>query len=45
MDLTPEYLELKRVTENQTACYRDDIRYMTESIKKLTAWMQECLTM
>lgn len=45
VDLTPEYLELKRVTENQTACYRDDIRYMTESIKKLTAWMQECLTM
>ncbi len=45
VDLTPEYQELRRVTDNQIACYRDDIRYMTESIKKLTAWMQECLTM
>ena len=45
LDLGPEYQELKRVADSQIACYKDDIRYMTESIKKLTTWMRECLAM
>ncbi len=39
-----EYQELKRVAD-RIACYKDDIRYMTESINKLTTWMKECLAM
>lgn len=45
LDLGTEYQELKRVADSQIACYKDDIRYMTESINKLTTWMKECLAM
>ena len=43
--LEEEKAMLQKVADSQCACYRDDIRYMTEAIRKMTAWMQECLDM
>ena len=34
--------QLEQAAENQTACYRDDIRYMTEAVRKMGALLAEC---
>ena len=34
--------QLEQAAENQAACYRDDIRYMTEAVRKMGALLAEC---
>lgn len=34
--------ELSAVAQNQAACYRDDLRYMTEATKKIGLLLEEC---
>lgn len=37
------FQELQKVADSQAACYRDDILYMTEAVRKLEVLMEECL--
>ena len=37
--------ELSAVAQNQAACYRDDLRYMTEATKKIGLLLEECRQM
>ena len=40
-DFTEELLILKRVEENQLACYLDDIEYMNHAIEKMIQKLKE----
>ena len=44
-NLEEQLKELTAVAESQAACYRDDLRYMTEASKKIGLLLEECREM